>query len=213
MISVVSSSADPRFDAAMAIYMQAIEPSEQKPAALLRQNLDDDRYTFLIAETSSGVTGFAIVFVPQSRDFWLLEYMAVAADSRSSGVGSQLFLAAVELAGRLAPKAPGILEVDAPTAQHPATGVVGRRLAFYARNGCRAVEGLRYILPLDGKQPPPMQLLMHAQPPLSALATEKLKAWLSTLYCEVYGQAADDPRIVGMTSHFGDMIPIGEIPS
>lgn len=196
------SAGDPRFDAVTAIYRDAIEPSEQKSLQQLRAQIDDDRYACLIAEAAGGeIIGFAITFIPHSKEFWLLEYVAVAGNARSSGLGSALLTAAVAYAAEHAPGAPGILEVDAPRDDLDASSPIRRRLAFYARHGCRLIEGLSYILPLShAGTPPPMQLLLLAQTPPATLAREDLQRWLATLYSQVYGKPADDPRITTMIS-------------
>jgi len=206
------SADDPRFEAVTAIYRDAIEPSEQKSLQQLRAQLDDDRYACLIAETADGVVvGFAITFIPRTKDFWLLEYVAVDGNARSSGLGSQLLRAAVAYASEHAPDAPGILEVDAPSAALSAASPIRRRLAFYARHGCRRIEGLSYILPLShAGTPPPMQLLLLAQAPPATLAREDLQHWLATLYSEVYGKPFDDPRIAAMTSPLPPEVPVTE---
>ncbi len=205
------SAGDPRFDAVTNIYRDAIEPSEQKSLPQLRAQLADDRYACLIAETAAGeVVGFAITFIPQTKDFWLLEYVAVDGNARSSGLGSKLLRAAIAYADEHAPHAPGILEVDAPSATLSASSQIRRRLAFYARHGCRLIEGLSYILPLShAGTPPPMQLLLHTR--RCTIEKPELRRWLMTLYRDVYSQSPDDSRLERMLSHLPDSIALKEI--
>jgi GNAT superfamily N-acetyltransferase len=154
-ISLLAPGDDRRFASVARIYAAAIEPSEQKPPELLRRHVGDDRYSFLVAEDGGEVVGFAVVFVPSSRDFWLLEYLAVDARRRSAGLGAILFDAAVARARDIAPGTFGLLEVDAADAVVGAGNDIPRRLQFYARNGCRKIEGLRYLLPLTSHGTPP----------------------------------------------------------
>lgn len=208
-ISVLTSGADPRFDAAMRIYREAIDPSEQKPLDVLRAQVADDRYNFLVAETDGEVVGFAIVYVPRSREFWLLEYMAVDASARSSGLGSQLFAASAGYATEFTDNAPGILEVEKPADGIDADDPMRRRLAFYDRKGCRVIAGLDYILPpLQATVPPPMLLLVHGAPDLDAIERNTLHRWLIALYGDVYGLPPDDARIARMVAPLPDGIPV-----
>jgi GNAT superfamily N-acetyltransferase len=209
---VLDPDDDRRFDSLARIYAAAIEPSEQKPPELLRRHVGDDRYSFLVAEMDGEVAGFAAVFVPSSRDFWLLEYLAVDASRRSAGLGAILFDAAVARARDIAPGTFGLLEVDAADAIVGEGNDIPRRLQFYARNGCRKIVGLRYLLPLSSRGTPPgMQLLVHGRPDQSSIARSTLHAWLVTLYVEVYDKPDDDPRLARMTAHLPDTLELQEI--
>jgi len=212
-ISRLSVGSDPRFDAAIDIYRDAIDPSEQKSPDVLRGQIADTRFNFLVAENEGAVVGFAIVFIPASRDFWLLEYMAVDATTRSSGYGSQLFAAAIEFGSRHTDNAPGILEVEKPAIAIGAADPMRRRLSFYDRKGCRVIGGLDYILPplVQGTTPPPMMLLVHDAPARTTLDKATLAGWLATLYRDVYGQRLDDPRLAAMLAPLPDPVALESI--
>lgn len=213
-VSLLDPSDDRRFAAVMAIYAAAIEPSEQKPPDVLRGHVADQRYGFLVAEIGGEVVGFAAVFVPASRDFWLLEYLAVDAVRRSAGLGATLFDAAVAYADKIARDRFGLLEVDAADATVGEGNDVPRRLQFYARHGCRQIEGLRYMLPLTARGTPPvMQLLVQGRPTQTSVARSTLQDWLATLYVEVYGQSRDDPRPADMTARLPDTLRLVAIGS
>lgn len=211
-ISLLEPDDDRRFASVARIYAAAIEPSEQKPPEVLRRHVADDRYSFLIAEDGVAVVGFAAVFIPSSRDFWLLEYLAVDGTRRSAGLGAGLFDAAVAHAETIVPGRFGLLEVDAADAIVGEGNDVPRRLQFYARNGCRQVAGLRYLLPLSSRgTPPAMQLLVHGRSDQSTIARSTLRDWLVKLYREVYDQPGDDPRLARMTAHLPDTLELQDI--
>ena len=211
-ISLLGPDDDRRFALVARIYAAAIEPSEQKPPELLRRHVGDDRYSFLLAEDGGEVMGFAAVFIPSSRDFWLLEYLAVDGACRSAGLGVALFDAAVAHVGNVVPGRFGLLEVDAADAVVGEGNDVPRRLQFYARNGCRRIAGLRYLLPLSSHgTPPAMQLLVQGRSDRSSIARSTLQDWLVTLYREVYDRPGDDPRLARMTAHLPDTIELQEI--
>ena len=200
-ISRIEAGDERRLQGLLGIYRASIEPSEQKPPRVLNGMLRDPRYAFLALEQGDEVCGFAIVFVPATRDFWLLEFMAVDAAHRGEGFGEALLGASAAYGGSLVPSAIGVLEVDEPGGLVSPGNDTVARLRFYARQGCRKVEGLRYILPLDvAGPPPPMQLLVLASADVRCLRKDQLRTWLVTLYVDVYGQSPDDVRIDTMLS-------------
>lgn len=189
----------------LAIYRDAIEPSEQKPLEELRALVTQPEYEVLVARRDGVVAGFAILMFPSTREFWLLEYMAVDRTRRSSGLGAALLRAANDAGARRLPGAPGVLEVDRQDARVAKGNEVARRLQFYARQGCRTVDGLIYELPLEaGGTPPAMQLLVQGLDEVDAVPVDTVKRWLTTLYVEVYGCDASDPRIESMLATAGD---------
>ena len=193
------------------IYQSSIEPSEQKPSEALQGAIQDERYRLWLARLDREGIGFSISFLPDGADFWLLEYMAVAAPVRSAGHGRGLFQNAAADAFVLGRKT-GLLEVDAVTGEGAAREQKRRRLAFYAGLGCRMVAGLDYILPLDvAGAPPAMTLLVHGADGQATLPKAQLRAWLRALYSQVYAQPLDDPRIDAMTAHLPDDIALAAI--
>ena len=191
---------EPGFAQMLAIYQAAIVASEQKTRAELAHMMRDPRYCVLVTRAGEQVIAFAIMFFPSGGSFWLLEYMAVDANRRSKGEGERIFAAATRLAAEVAAGAPCVLEVDQPLSHSPVEEAT-RRLRFYRRLGCRRIEGLDYILPLEKSgTPPPMWLLVHGMDGRETIAVSEIARWLRAIYVEVYGQLSDDPRIFTMLS-------------
>jgi GNAT superfamily N-acetyltransferase len=187
------------FEHALAIYREAIAPSEQRPEDELRMLLGRRDYVVLTAEQGGEVVGFAISYVPLAEDFWLFEYVATIPAKRGQGAGAALVRQATRLAGE---GRVGLVEADADTGRDP---IAGKRLRFYERIGCRKLEGLDYLLPLRTHGlPPPMLLLALAPPTLASLPLEAVERWLRLIYIGVYRQSEGDLRI-------GEMI--GGLPS
>jgi GNAT superfamily N-acetyltransferase len=208
LIERLNADNEPAFAAVLAIYRDAIDPSEQKTEAALRAMLAGKESLFLIARERGVVTGFAILWLPVDEAFWLLEYMAVAPARRGAGLGADLLRASMAEAAR--PFA--IVE-----AEQPAPGASGelqkaRRLRFYARHGFRRLAGLDYDLPLRAAGlPPPMWLLVHADEEVLGLGREGVRAWLGAIYAGVYQQAPDDPRIPRMLAGVNEIVAFDPI--
>jgi GNAT superfamily N-acetyltransferase len=207
----------PREDAAgfaqvVAIYREAIEPSEQKPMAELAANLRDARYEFLVSRSDGGIDAFASLFFPASSTFFLLEYMAVDRRVRSRGNGERMFRAAMALGRTRAPGQACVIEVDQPGGEVKFGNDPGRRITFYRRMGCRVIAGLDYILPLDAMgTPPPMMLLVHGMESETAISSRRVRDWLAVMYCDVYRCALDDPRIETMTSRLSGRLALSAV--
>ena len=182
------------FRKAYAVYHDAIVLSEQRTEAELRSRLGRADYRFLNAVRDGSVVGMAVSYVPPADDFWLFEYAAVSPAARGGGIGADLFVASREQASK---DRTALIEVDA--AGPGAGGEQARRLAFYARLGCRVLDGLSYLLPLRTHgMPPPMVLLALAPEGGSSVPRDTVERWLRRMYVDAYAQKADDPRLAGM---------------
>ncbi|MFO1015545.1 MAG: GNAT family N-acetyltransferase [Caulobacteraceae bacterium] len=173
----------------LAIYEAAFPASERRTAADLAAMLARPDYRMVVMEEAGAVTGFASVQALDEPAIAQLDYIATAPGLRNGGRGAALFAAAAELArGR-----PLLVEVDSDREDCADRALRARRKGFYARLGCRTIEGLDSRLGLDAAGPQPLMDLMVLGPlPGSA---DELRAWLVAVFVEVYGQAADDPRI------------------
>ncbi len=193
------------FAQAYAIYMDAIEQTEQRTEAELRKLRLRPDYRFLVARRGAAIAGMSVSYVPSEDYFWLFEYAAVAPWARGAGVGAQLFQASREMAGlqRVA-----LVEVDADRGGEEQA----RRLNFYRRLGCRRISGLEYLLPLDAfGTPPPMWMLALAQPEVRTLEVSLLERWLRSLYEDVYAKRLDDPRLAQMIDPLPDEVPLAPV--
>lgn len=206
--SLISDNADPRFTKLIEIYQASIEPSEQKSPELLREMVGDARYGFHVLEALDDVVGFAIVFTPADREFWLLEYIAIEATRRDAGMGIDLFTRVAKAMRNENPGACGVLEVDQAVGDANAVVHARRRLSFYARCGCKMLQGLTYILPLENNRAPPVMHILLWGSPHSAVSKETLTRWLRTIYSEVYSQSRLDFRIHQMVSHLPERIKL-----
>lgn len=197
------------FQRLIAIYQEAIDPSEQKTPAELQSMAIDPRYTLLASVDDGMVNGFAIIFFANGADFWLLEYMAVAASARGRRLGEALFHESYRRAVERDRSAIMILEVDQPGSSTNAANDTQGRFRFYSRLQCRMVSGLNYHLPLETKHTPPsMMLLTYSVPSLEEVSKQRVERWLTTLYVQVYGRSSGDARIAQMLERLPDQIPL-----
>jgi GNAT superfamily N-acetyltransferase len=200
-VSELSPDDDSAFMALARIYQDAIEPSEQKSVDELSRMRSDPRYVLLVASSEGAIVGFSIVFAPMHADLWLLEYMAVDKEVRSRGIGALLFAESARTAQARQPGGVGVIELDRPGTSPSPDDLKTKRLAFYGKAGCRALEPLDYILPIERSGvPPPMMLMLQGGRPGATFSREQVRKMLSVLYQEVYGVPLTDPRFVTMLS-------------
>lgn len=203
----LTAASSPEFEQLIAIYQDAIDPSEQKTAAELAAMLADRRYMALVSITDAIVSGFSISYFPDNAEFWLLEYMAVASPIRSSGLGAAIFNETYRAGAMRSCGAIMLLEVDQPGGSTNASNDTAARFRFYRRMGCRQIAGLNYVLPLKSNgAPPPMMLLTYSLPSVNTVSKSKIKNWLTILYGDVYHCSRTDVRIAAMTAHLPETL-------
>ncbi len=143
--------------------------------------------------------GYAIVRALDDSDAALLEYMAVAPDRRSQGIGQQLFTEAANLAAGSSKFL--LVEVDSDKLRNDDQADRIRRKMFYRRLGCKEIEGLDYIMPpVSTVLPGAMDVLIHGRQLPPHIERARIRRWLECCYVEVYGLSASDPRIETMVS-------------
>jgi GNAT superfamily N-acetyltransferase len=187
----------PTFRELYEVYAASIVARERKPEAWICALVRSPAYRVWVMKRTGRVTAFSILFLPPSEPFALLEYMAVAAEQRNHGMGSELFKQSVQRAvtpdGR---SLAVVLEIDSDREAGGDQQIRTRRQRFYRRLGCLQIAGLHYILPLPGQGPPPeMDLMVYSAAPLRQLPKAELERWLTTIYRDVYHCSPHDPRI------------------
>lgn len=208
---LLNSANDPSFEEFFRIYAESIHPREQKSKSLIARMTARADYKFFVQKDDGRVTGFSIVFAPEKETFCLLEYMAVDATRRDSGLGGQLFLHSAEaMATPEGVPLAMLLEVDSDREASADRQLRARRLAFYKRLGCLRIDNLSYILPLAGAgAPPEMFLLVHASPEIRTIQKSELRHWLEVIYETVYGCRPGDRRIARMLEGAPDLVTLG----
>ncbi len=138
-------------------------PEEAAYAAKIPDQIDHPfKYGYqavlLVSITPLGrVTGFSLLFLLPEINAALLDFIAVTAGRRGSGIGTALYEATREFAKgsgcrgiyfEAAPADPALEPDPARQAQN------ARRLAFYARYGARPIVGTDYETPIGASAPP-----------------------------------------------------------
>lgn len=176
----------------LALYQQAIDPREQKPRAELASAIERGDYRWQVACRGDQLLAFALLW--DDGEVALLEYLAVADELRSLGVGGQLLTAVVAMLGGR----PLLLEVDDDGPRAPEQAQRQRRRRFYERHGARRIGSFNYPLPLPGPQPEMMLMILGWPQP--AVGRAELVGWLRRIFVGVYHQPVDDPRLTAISA-------------
>ena len=109
--------------------------AELKPLHAMHRLMDMGRYDPLLVLDGGVPVGYAMVWLPTTRDGALLEYLGVLRGKRNGGLGSQILTLLADRYGQL------FGEAEAPSSPDPAENDLRRhRIAFYERNGFRVLD-------------------------------------------------------------------------
>jgi len=203
----LASEHDPSFEEFYRIYTESFPLSERKPKTAISAMLGRPDYRILLVERNGRPIGFSALFTPAAEPFSLVEYLAVQAAYRNSGVGGELFRQSVQAAQSGRDGLPALLEIDSDRELSPDREIRQRRQQFYRRLGCLRIEGFSYLLPLPGEGPPPeMDLMVHLPDRGAVIRKVQLKQWLTVVYQRVYNCSSGDPRIIRMMETVADPV-------
>jgi hypothetical protein len=198
---------DVSFKDFLRIYTESMPIREQKSAAQISAMFTRPDYQILLLKRNDVTIGFSIIFAPPKESFCLLEYFAVDAVFRNSGLGHLLFLRSVDNVFSKTGQIPVLLEVDSDRESSEDQPIRRRRQQFYRRLNCMRIDNLSYILPLPGEGPPPqMDLMVYFQNNVPIISKMQLQHWLKFIYRDVYDCSEDDPRIIKMLKTVTDPI-------
>jgi ribosomal protein S18 acetylase RimI-like enzyme len=190
------------------IYADSIAARERKSRSWICEIVGRSDDKILLLRRQNQVIGFSVLFLPQSENFGVLEYMAIADAYRNQGLGGELFRQAMEAArlARQGQPGPMLLEVDSDREESPDQELRRRRQQFYRRLGCAMISGLHYIMPLPGVGPPPeMDLFIYGKD-RRQISKAELEKWLKIIYQGIYNCPPEDPRIGEMLAGVSDPI-------
>ncbi len=182
------------------IYSESIAVREQKPKSKFIECFKKSNYfNFVIRNELNEIVGFTMFFTDPPLKFSLLEYMAVDQKFRSAGLGSKLLAESFEHCFKIANIKQVIIELDSPQEACADQKIREKRFQFYARLGCKEIDGLNYILPLPGEGAlPQMILLMYEKVDSKEISSSELQQVVSKIYTEVYDCSPSDPRLSQM---------------
>lgn len=192
------TQADPAaFARVVDIYLDVFPASERKSPDVFWGALRSEEFFMFELADKERALGMAIAHRLNGVGAVLLEYMGVRRDRWSHGLGQRLFR---DIAGY--PDFSGLvtlLEVEKAGGDDP-RGERARRQQFYRELGCREVEGLDYVMPqIEAAKPPPMDLLVFADPPRHSVEKTTVQNWVAAIYRDVYRRSTDDVQFSRMS--------------
>lgn len=134
-----------------AIYLDSFPPYERADFSSVLQSIEADERWLVIATRANTVLGFAVLVPFIARDVHLLEYLAVARETRGRGIGGRMLEYVCTKCARALHIIQGLLiEVEHDEEGDANERVVRqRRIAFYARHGACVVDAApQYRVPL-----------------------------------------------------------------
>jgi ribosomal protein S18 acetylase RimI-like enzyme len=173
-----------------AIYEASFPPAEREDFESYARRIAAGARWFFGAFRDDALIGLA-TFVPNiAPHIHLLEFLAIASEARSGGIGGQLLDEATRtLAADL------MLEVESDDeCAEEERKLRQQRIRFYQRHGAQVVTGLDYRIPrTDGRGTLPMKLMWLSPRGNAVPRGEKLRACIAGIYTQCYGLPADHP--------------------
>ncbi len=109
--------------------------SELKPVRSMHRLMDMGVYEPMLVLEDGEAIGYAMVWLPPSRQGAMLEYFGVLRGKRNGGLGTRILHRLAEQYGQI------FGEAEAPTSDDPAENDLRRRrIGFYLRNGLRLLD-------------------------------------------------------------------------
>ncbi len=185
-----------------AIYLDGFPPEERAEFSSLIESITTGSRWFFAAMSDDDLIGFATIVPYVASDIHLLEYFAVARESRNTGIGS-ILLNDVLAAIRNSQSAVGIL-LEVETDEEGSADekqLRKRRIGFYQRHGARVVESVpHYRVPCaNGMDTMPMKLMwLPLDGTTDTPGNAKLRECIVGIYVKSYGLREDSPLIEQM---------------
>jgi len=184
------------FQQSLQIYSSSFPPVETKPIERIKSMLrDDENYHLYAAINKNKVLGFSLLYFFKNLGIALLDYMAVAPENQSKGIGSIIFWHNIqELESKIANPVGLILEVQREDGFGSTEAIRRkRRLRFYTKLGARLLEGVNYLIPPQyGSEPEKTYLMILPLKRVNSFTKETVVKYINAIYNGVYGYYEND---------------------
>ena len=183
------------------IYIESFPPSERVDLRVLAADIVDNRSWLFTARMAHNLMGFAVTTPLSGTQVHLLEYMAVAKEARSRGIGALLLQSVSKHAAQSSDNVIGcILEVESDDFGTEDEQLIRkRRIEFYLRNGVLPVTcAPLYQVPSFAGDDAilPMKLMwLPLNNETGTLSGRKLRDCICSIYNQSYGLSTDDPFV------------------
>ena len=176
-------------------YESSFPPSQRVEFSKLVSSIASGERSAFVAQDADRVIGFAVTMPLARARIFFLEYIAVSAESRSSGAGSVLLKHIADTLLSLESAEGLLLEVEPP--EGPESDPSRRRVRFYLRNGASLIHDvLSFCMPdLSGSGSVPMRLMWLPLIPGKTIGNSSLRECVISIYCDAYEVAVDHPLL------------------
>lgn len=179
------------------IYETAFPENEKQDFDTIIQRINDQREQLFVFKKEDEVLAFALLFRLNSKDFLLLDYLAIKASNRRQGLGGIMLDQLKQLAATQNRSL--LLEVDDPDFGED-RGLKIKRVLFYKKNQAKTISHFTYILPaLSGTEPSIQKLMVISNLQINQIEKSDLLDLIEILYEEVYSRGEEDENFVKMS--------------
>lgn len=194
MLERVADSSSDVFVSCIEILAQSIPVNEQLSTERITTLLAGGDYRLYSFRFDNEIVGMALVYLPQRHAFAWLDYMAIRADRRAQGLGTQMFGEIVKIANRERTTAGWLfLEVDDDRqGSDEVRRMNKRRIEFYRRLGAQLLANVAYCFPGRAGTPVPMRLMAYRLQAGGGLSQQSLSSAVEEVFVQIHDRPKDD---------------------
>jgi GNAT superfamily N-acetyltransferase len=181
------------FKEAMKIYLTSFPENERRPVASIERDIDRGQGRLIIGRIDDRVVSMALFHPIKGTRFLFGDYMAIAEEYRSRGIGEQLLKNVFAIFNDM--DFDHIFgEFENPYFDENELKM--RRVNFFKRMGMKELKDVRYILPpLQGSSDTEMILMVLSRMEKDSLDKEEVRDMLIQIFKDIYQRDEDDETL------------------
>jgi GNAT superfamily N-acetyltransferase len=200
----IKDTSSEEFRKAMRIYTTSIMENERRPIDNIEEALRCGKNRLMIGHLCNNVVLMALLYPLEAMPFVLLDYLAVAKEYRSIGIGERFLKNIFRLIDDIRFN---YLLVEVENPYHVEDESRTRRVNFYKKLGLKELKGLRYIMPpLQGAEPTEMILMVLSKLNEDYLEGSEIMDAIIRIFIELYHRDADDEILATILKGIPDKI-------
>ncbi|MDD2587214.1 MAG: GNAT family N-acetyltransferase [Syntrophomonadaceae bacterium] len=202
-ITKVTDLNSPEYHVAMKLYNDLFPEEERLSPQQIEEMITGGVYTLCVARhiELDKIIGFALVVFSEDPAFLFIDNIAIDSSLQGKGYGSMLFTGLEKMQEE---KSQGIfLEIELPAQALDEEDRIARekRVGFYERLGCQAMQNIPYLFPIKDQEPLPLLLMFKPAPGVNKLPAEIVKQMVKCVYNEVHYDVPNREEIFNSFAH------------
>ena len=204
MIKEIKDYNSIEFKQSIEIYKRSFPYNETRPSREIENMLKNDNNYYLIASLNDNtVIGISLMYIFESLNIGLLDYLAIIPSFRSHGVGKELFNFTFEKLKKMDSNGIGLLlEIQKENViDQQEKDARKKRIRFYNKLGVKLLDKVNYLLPAiyPNSIEEEMYLMIKPIKKINYLSKDQVLRYISKIYHIIYQYFDND--LINKTSN------------